>query len=526
MKPTCIASLLFAASALALPSSVLADVNVIGALTGSSSTTTSTGSGSNDSSSSSSSSSTSSSGSTTTASTTTTVAAPSITTQPVSLLVNAGASATFSVTASGSGTLAYRWFKNGHDIDDATQATLTLQNVTIADAGEYAVAVSNDGGSVVSQTAALNVNVVAGTVTAAPQNVVVNAGANATFSVTATGAGLTYQWSHHGRPLPGETNATLTVTNAGVLSGGTYSVAVSNRTDIAAVAVATLTVNTDARLTNISARGHVGNDDEQLIVGFVIRGQGSKKILTRAVGPTLATQFGVTDALATPQLTLHGRSQGQAITDTDTSWGGSATLANAFAQVGAFPLSANSADSALLDTLDSGMFTANVTGVGGATGIALAELYDADTGSPAAELVNISARARVGAEAANTLIAGFAITGTTSDTVLIRGVGPSLGTLFGLRQALGASQVTLFDAKGNQIAVNSNWSASADGEHEDSDKEADVDEASDHVGAFRLPHGSHDSVIIATLPPGTYTAHVTGVNQSTGIALVEIYEVR
>ena len=421
--------------------------------------------------------------------------------------------------------MQYQWLRNGHRIDGATQATFTIQNVTAESAGEYSVAVANTGGVVLSQPAALDVNVVAGTLTTAPQNTTVNAGATATFSVVATGTGLTYQWSRAGRLLQGETNATLTLDNVGTLSGGTYIVTISNSTGVAAVAEAILTVNADARLTNISARGHVGTNDDQLIVGFVIRGQGSKQILLRAVGPTLATQFGVTDALATPQLTLHGRSQGQVITDTNTSWGGSTSLSTAFAQVGAFALPAGSADSALLETLDSGNFTANVTGVGDSTGIALAELYDADQGSPAAELVNISARARVGAEAANTLIAGFAITGTTSDTVLIRGVGPSLGTLFGLREALGASQVTLFDAKGNQIAVNTNWSASANGD-EDTDKETDVDEASDHVGAFRLPHGSHDSVIIATLPPGIYTAHVTGVNQQTGIALVEIYEVR
>lgn len=523
MKPTYVTSLLLALAAFALPASVSANVDVIGTLNGSS--TTSTGSGDSDSSTSSGSTSTATTATSSSTTTTTTVAAPTIATQPAPVTANAGATATFSVIASGSGTLQYQWLVNGRRIENATQATFTIQNVTADSAGEYSVVVSNTGGAVVSQPAALDVNVVAGTITTAPQNATVNAGATATFTITAAGTGLTYQWTRNGRPLQGETNATLSIANAGTLSGGNYGVTVSNSTGIAAVAEARLIVNADARLTNISARGHVGANDDQLIVGFVIRGQGSKKILMRAVGPTLATTFGVTDALATPQLTLHGRSEGQVVTDTNTSWGGSAALAAAFTQVGAFPLAATSADSALLETLDSGVFTANVTGVGSSTGVALAELYDADSGSPAAELVNISARARVGAEAANTLIAGFAITGTTSDTVLIRGVGPSLGTLFGLREALGASQVTLFDAKGNQIAVNTNWSANAKGD-EDAEKESDVDEAADHVGAFRLPHGSQDSVIIATLAPGTYTAHVNGVNQQTGIALVEIYEVR
>jgi hypothetical protein len=445
--------------------------------------------------------------------------------QPSSFVVDGGADVTFTVTASGTGTLQYQWLHNGHRIDSATSSTLALSHVTQADAGTYAVVVSNDGGRTVSQTATLDVNVVAGTIATAPQSQTVNAGTNLTLSITANGTALTYQWTHNGRPIHGETNSTLSLTNVGTLSGGVYGVTVFDSNGVAAVAAATVTVHTDARLLNISTRGHVGADDEQLIVGFVIRGQGSKQVLARAVGPTLKTQFNITDALMTPKLTLHGRSHGQVITDSNTSWGGGADLSAAFAAVGAFPLPADSADSALLETLDSGAFTANVTGLNGSTGIAMAELYDVDTGSPTAELVNLSARARVGADAADTLIAGFSIAGTTSDTVLIRGVGPSLGTLFGMRQALGASQVTLFDSKGNPITVNASWGANAKTGIEDNDKEDDLDGAFDVVGAFRLPHGSHDSALLVTLPPGTYTAHVTGVNKSTGIALVEIYEV-
>lgn len=512
-----------------MPLRVFADGDSLNAVAGSA--LTSSGSTSSSDSSSSTSSSTTATGSTSATSSTsstttvTTGTAPSITTQPVSVVANAGATATFTVAASGTPAVHYQWLKDGFRIENATSATLTLNNVSIHDAGSYSAVVSNQSGHVVSNSAALDVNVVAGTVTTAPQDATVNAGATATFTVVTAGTGLTYQWSRNGRMLSGETNATLTLTNVGVLSAGAYSVTVSNTAGVAAVADATLTVNTDARLTNISTRGQVGTGDNQLIIGFVIRGQGSKQILMRAVGPTLGTQFGVTGALATPVLTLHGFSHGQLITATNSSWGGTAALTQAFAQVGAFPLPANSADAALLESLDSGGFTAGVTGSGNATGIALAELYDADTGSPAAELVNISARAQVGAEAANTLIAGFAVTGTTSDTVLIRGVGPSLGTLFGMRQALGNSQVTLFDSKGNQIAVNATWGAAPDG-HEDSEKESDVDDASDRVGAFRLEHGSHDSALVVTLAPGIYTAHVTGVNNSTGIALVEVYEVR
>jgi hypothetical protein len=242
--------------------------------------------------------------------------------------------------------------------------------------------------------------------------------------------------------------------------------------------------------------------------------------------------------LANPTLTLYRDGR---VTDTNSSWGGSAVLTAAFTQVGAFPLPAASADAALLETLGSGVYTATVTGPRGKGGVALVEVYDADTGTPATEIANISTRALVGAEVANTLIAGFAITGTTSDTVLIRGAGPSLGTLFGMRRALGASHVAVFDSKGNQIAENTIWGrndagsdgadvsiAGAGGDNggmEDEDKENDIDDASDRAGAWRFPRGSNDSALLLTLAPGVYTAHVTGVKASSGIALVEIFEV-
>jgi hypothetical protein len=267
-----------------------------------------------------------------------------------------------------------------------------------------------------------------------------------------------------------------------------------------------------------------------LISGFVIRDASAataakKMILLRAVGPTLGTQFKVTDALANPTLTLYHSGH---VVDSNSTWGGSAVLTAAFTLVGAFPLPATSVDAALLETLGSGAYTATVTAPSGKSGVALVEVYDADTGSPATEVVNISTRALVGAEVANTLIAGFAISGTTSDTVLIRGAGPSLGTLFGMRRALGASHVAVFDSKGNKIAENTIWGRGGmgdDEDDEDEDKENDMDGASDRAGAWHFPRGSTDSALLLTLAPGVYTAQVTGVKAQTGIALVEIFEV-
>lgn len=452
---------------------------------------------------------------------------PAITTQPVSLLVNTGAAATFTVVATGTAPLHYTWMKNGRVIENSDSATYAIASAKVEDAAVYTVKVSNSAGSVTSASASLAVNLVAGTVTTAPANLAVKAGAEAKFAVTAAGTGLTYQWAFNGRPIKGATDASLTLTNVGPLAAGAYGVTISTSAGPAAAAAAALTVTTDARLVNIATRGHVGQDDEVLISGFVTRGAGTKKILLRAVGPTLGTAFNLADSLPNPTLTLYSAGRANAVVDTNSGWGGSATLSAAFAQVGAFPLSPTAADAALLETLDSGAYSAIVTAPSGKSGVALIEAYDADTGSPPAEIVNISTRALVGAEAANTLIAGFAVSGTTSDTVLIRGVGPSLGTLFGMRRALGASHVAVFDSKGNQIAANTAWAAGRDDRDDDeAGTMSNLDDASDRVGAWRLPHGSTDSALLLTLAPGVYTAHVTGVQGKSGIGLVEIYEVR
>ena len=452
--------------------------------------------------------------------------APAITTQPASLALATGANATFSVAAAGTAPLRYQWSKNGRSIGNGTAASLALTGVKLDDAAIYTVVVSNSAGNIASSPASLTVSATAGAITAAPANQTVNAGTEVKLTVTTAGAGLTYQWKFNGRTIRGASAATLTLPNVGVTAAGNYGVTVSNSNGPLGASAAALAIRTDARLANIAARGHVGEDDEVLISGFVTRGEGVKKILARAVGPTLGTQFGVAGALAAPKITLY---RGSSVIDSNSAWGGSAAVAAAFTAVGAFPLPAASADAAILTNLGAANYSAAVTAPRGQQGVALIEVYDADSGAPAGEIVNISTRALVGSEVANTLIAGFSIRGTTSDTVLIRGVGPSLGTLFGLRRALGASHVSVYDSKGVELAANTTWGKSGKGDDDDDrdeDKEDDIDDASDRVGAWKLPRGSTDSALLLTLAPGVYTVHVTGVRSANGIALVEVFEIR
>ncbi len=167
---------------------------------------------------------------------------PTIQTQPLSLTVTQGQSASFSVVASGSTPLSYQWSFNGSPISRATDTSLTLTAVQAADSGSYTVAVTNPGGSITSPTATLTVNVPAG-ITTQPQSQAVTQGHDASFSVVASGtAPLNYQWSLNGTALPGATGPTLALTAVQTMDAGSYAVVVNNAYGSVTSAVATLTV--------------------------------------------------------------------------------------------------------------------------------------------------------------------------------------------------------------------------------------------------------------------------------------------
>ncbi|MFN7916539.1 MAG: G8 domain-containing protein [Vicinamibacterales bacterium] len=185
---------------------------------------------------------------------------PTITTQPVSVAVNAGATATFGVVASGSG-LTYQWQKNLVNIAGATGATYTTPATTTADSGSaYRVLVSNTSGQVASASATLTVNaVVTATkpaITTQPASVTVTAGATATFAVVASGTGpLTYQWQKNAVNIAGATGASYTTPATTTAdSGSTFQVVVTNSAGQAASTAATLTVNAAATKPSITTQ--------------------------------------------------------------------------------------------------------------------------------------------------------------------------------------------------------------------------------------------------------------------------------
>lgn len=157
--------------------------------------------------------------------------APSITSQPTSQSITAGQSVSFSVAATGSGTLSYQWKKNGTAIFSATSSIFTLSSATTADAGNYSVVVGNAVGSVTSASATLTVNAapVGPSITSQPTSQSVTAGQSVSFSVAATGSGtLSYQWKKNGANIFGATSGTFTLISASSADAGTYSVVVTN----------------------------------------------------------------------------------------------------------------------------------------------------------------------------------------------------------------------------------------------------------------------------------------------------------
>jgi len=267
------------------------------------------------------------------------------------------------------------------------------------------------------------------------------------------------------------------------------------------------------RLINISTRAQVGSGGNILIPGFVIAGPGMETLLIRAVGPGLGL-FNVSGTLlSVPVLTLFD-STGKAIAS-NMGWGNSpnhAQIAVAATAVGAFPLAAGTSDCALIITLPAGAYTAQVSSGDGTTGIALAEIYEMS--STGTRLANLSTRAQVGT-GANIVIPGFVVSGSGTDSLLLRADGPALSQ-FQVGGVLAQPVLLLVDGTGNVFDADTGWNTNLNA--------VDIAIAAANVGAFPLQPNSGDSASLIKLSPGSYTMEVYGANDTTGVALAEIYE--
>jgi sugar lactone lactonase YvrE len=255
--------------------------------------------------------------------------------------------------------------------------------------------------------------------------------------------------------------------------------------------------------TNLSTRVSVQGGDGVAIAGFIISGSSPKQVLIRGLGASLS-KFGIVNPLQDPTFDLYD-SAGHTIATND-DW---QTATNADQIPAAFQ-PADSREPAILATLPPGSFTAVLRGKNGGSGVGLIEMYDLSTGA-GSKLTNVSTRGFVGT-GENVMIGGFILSGGSGERqTLIRALGPTLAQApFNITGNLTDPTLMLVDANGSVVASNNDWKSSQESE----------------IQATSLaPPNDNEAAILTTLPPGSFTAIVSGKNGETGIALVDVFNV-
>jgi hypothetical protein len=242
-----------------------------------------------------------------------------------------------------------------------------------------------------------------------------------------------------------------------------------------------------------------------MIGGFIITGNEPKRVMIRGIGPSM-TSVGVLGAVADPVLRLFG-SNGSTIAVND-NW--QDTQRSEIEQTGLQP--ADLRESAIVATLAPAAYTAAVVNADGSNGVGLIEIYDL-TAASNGKLANISTRGTV-RTAENVMIGGFILGGTSINPakVVVRALGPSLGQA-GIGGPLANPTLSLFNGNGQMVGLNDNW---AD----------DANQAAQLQALNLAPQNPAESAMVATLPPGQYTAVVAGQGGGTGIGLIEVYSVQ
>ena len=294
------------------------------------------------------------------------------------------------------------------------------------------------------------------------------------------------------------------------LGGGNvaYTATFNGEQDVYYVRVAPPSLKT----ANLSTRARVLTGEQVLIAGFIITGTDPKRVIIRGIGPSLN---GVEGKLSDPTLELH---QGSTTLASNDNWKlkPDGTVQQTEVEQTTIPPT-NDLESAIVMTLNPGNYTATLSGKNNGTGVGVVEVYDL---APMAnsELANISTRGFVDTDD-NAMIAGL-IAGNGSSgaraQVLVRVLGPSL-TSSGVQGALQDPTVVLHDGNGTIIATNDNWKTN--------DQTQQSQEALVRATTI-APSNDLESAIVANLPPGPSTAIVRGRNNTTGVGLVEVYNLQ
>ena len=468
-----------------------------------------------------------------------------IQTQPKSQYVNVGTKVGLTVEATGTPAPTYQWRKNNVAIPGATTASLTYAAIQFSDEASYTVVVTSSTVSVTSAPGVVQVypanlpipNVIFRIQPAAQALLV---GQSATFFVEVVGAAVpAYQWQKNEVNISGATAVAFTIPALQASDAGDYRVVVTAGGEVQNSSSAGLSVGgaivppppppplpppplppppvpvpvAFGRIINLSILTSIATGGDNFTMGYVVGGNatsGAKPLVIRAAGPSLGA-LGVGGTLDDPKFELFA---GATKTGENDNWGGAPQLTAALAAVGAFayvgPTSKDAAATANITSRDNSVV---VSAAGSGAGLVIAELYDAtpsDTFVAATpRLINVSVRKHLGPG----LTAGFVLGGSAATKVLIRAVGPTLG-VFGVPGVVTDPQLTLFNGVSVKIGENNDWGGTAE-----------LTAAFGAVGAFGLPATSKDAALLVTLPPGNYSVQAAGTANTTGVALVEVYEV-
>lgn len=430
---------------------------------------------------------------------------------------------------------------------------ITVDSVTATGAGELQAHITaslaaatgfrdvfvHTGETVVSGLQLLNVTApVAAAIDTEPADITPNRGDAAVFTVAASGtpapayrwqvssdSGSTWSNLTDSEPYSGTDSAELRIASTSAeISGNQYRVIVTNEVGSPVISRAATLVTLFPHLVNISSRAASGAGDRVSICGFVIGGHTSKRMLLRAIGPSLIPRgVNVADAMADPSIELHDIVHHEIVASNDnwSSASNATDIAAVGAMVGAFPVeTGDTTSSALLLKLDPGVYTFVMQGKAAKAEVVLGEVYDADADATSSTLVNVSVRSFC-TPGNGVTIGGFVIKGAAAKRVLVRAVGPSL-SMFGLAadQLLSDPRLTLHNALDSNVVVasNDNW--------EDNANATDIVATTTRIGANALSNSDHTSAaLLLTLQPGVYSAVADSKAGQSGIVLVEIYDV-
>jgi Putative Ig domain len=336
-------------------------------------------------------------------------------------------------------------------------------------------------------------------------------GTAGTFTITTTGSPTPTLELTGAQPawMSFVDNTDGTATISGTPDSGSdlsYNFTITARNGVSPVATQDFTLgitptSVSAQLANVATRLVVQTGDKVGIGGFIITGTDPKKVLIRGLGPTL-TLFGISNALQDPMLELHSSTGAVLISNDNWKVPQQADIE------GTSLAPPDDREAAILLNLQPGSYTAIESGKNGTTGVGLIEVYDVDVLS-ASHLTNISTRGLV-QTGNNVMIGGFVVSGASGSlNLVVRALGPTL-TSFGVANALADPTLQLVDGNGTVIASNNNWKDSQQTQLQNTGLQ---------------PPNNLESAIATTASPGNYTAIVRGVNNTTGVGLVEVYQV-